>query len=133
MFTIKRIVTLSSLVFFLALGACGSRETAVSEDAEGNVYLPNPAPPPPEVPELESTVEQPSLMGKLVDVNEDAQTFTLQTPDGAEQQFHFRESTTVIGGYGVHGLATRAGNEATVYYDSKADPPTAITIELGRF
>lgn len=82
---------------------------------------------------LEQAMEAQSAQGRLVAVDPDARTLTIETVDGARMDFSYTEETEVSGADAdVAGLAPMAGSNVTVHYevDSATQANTATRIEV---
>jgi hypothetical protein len=69
--------------------------------------------------------------GELLNVDMDEQTLTIKKADGKEVTFSYNDETEISGAQReVAGLATVAGSNVTVTYETEGDTHTATKIEV---
>jgi hypothetical protein len=77
--------------------------------------------------------EPQEVQGRIVSVDAEAQSFTIETADGTTMAFRCTDATEVTGAEdGVAGLATTEGASVTVHYEHDADSQvnTAVRITI---
>jgi Cu/Ag efflux protein CusF len=85
-----------------------------------------PPPPAPGQQQMELKAE-----GELVSVDTDARKLTIKTSTGAELEFSYDASTTVVGAQeGAAGLATRTGSQVVIDYEQDGRDKRATRIEV---
>ena len=101
-----------ALVFASALVplACEQRQEPASAENEARDV---------QAPGLVESEEM--IVGKLLSVDADAKTFTVEGENAQEHEFRFSDATIVSGESGMQALTGREGAQVTVHYRQAAD------------
>ena len=75
--------------------------------------------------------EEQTARGELSSIDATAKMLTIKPTAGAEQKFHYNDSTKVTGARGgVAGLATENGKQVTVHFKNEGANRVATEIEV---
>ncbi|MGE3276634.1 MAG: hypothetical protein AB7O67_16090 [Vicinamibacterales bacterium] len=125
--------SIQSPALLAVIAAAGLTFGSVATSAAQTPTPQDPASPPQAEQQRDMKAQSQQAQGRLISVDPDASTLTVETANGDRMEFTYNESTEVSGSdEDVAGLAPMAGANVTIHYtaDQGTGKNTATRIEV---